>query len=101
MMNRTYDPNVVNSILIFTNGNNDNPNGTSLPDLLTALRNEYNPARPIQIIMIGYGGNVAREGLDQIANITKGKVYVVQTPQQVQEVVLDAISRRACNITDC
>jgi Bacterial extracellular solute-binding protein/von Willebrand factor type A domain len=96
MMNRTYDPNVVNSLLVFTNGNNNDPSGTSLPDLLTALGNEYNPAKPVQIIMIGFGGNVAREGLQQIADATRGNVYVVQAPEQIQDVVLDAISRRTC-----
>jgi hypothetical protein len=100
-VNRTYDPDVVNSVLVFTNGNNNDPNGAALPDLLTALRNEYNPAQPVQIIMIGYGSGVASEGLQQIADVTGGKVYVVQNPQQIKEVILDAISRRACTTPDC
>jgi hypothetical protein len=101
MMNRTYDPNVVNSLLVSTNGKNEDPNGISLSDLLTALRNEYSPSRPVQIIIISYGNNVAHESLQQIAETTQGKAYVVQTPQQIQEVILDAISRRACPITGC
>jgi hypothetical protein len=101
MISRTYNPNVVNSVLVFTNGNNEDPNGITLPDLLTALRNEFNPAQPVQIIMVGYGSGVAGEGPQRIAEATGGKAYVVQSPQQIQEVVLDAISRRACTTTDC
>lgn len=101
MMKRTYDPDVGNSVLVFTNGNNDDSRGTSLPDLLTALHNEYDPAHPVQIIMIGYGNGVAHDKLQQIADVTNGKVYVVRTPQEIQDVVLDAISRRACTVADC
>jgi von Willebrand factor type A domain len=101
MISRTYNPNVVNSVLVFTNGNNEDPNGITLPDLLTALRNEYNPTQPVQIIMVGYGNGVAGEGPQKIAEATGGKAYVVQSPQQIQEVVLDAISRRACTTADC
>jgi hypothetical protein len=101
MMKRTYNPDVGNSILVFTNGNNDDVRGTSLPDLLTALKNEYDQARPVQIIMIEYGSNAEHEKLQQIADATGGKVYVVQTPQEIQAVVLDAISRRACTVAYC
>lgn len=100
-MTRGYKPEVVNSILVFTNGNNQDPDGTSLTDLLSALRAEYDSARPVQIIMIGYGQGVARDQLQQIAEATHGKAYVVQTPQEIQGVVLDAISRRACTPDSC
>jgi Bacterial extracellular solute-binding protein/von Willebrand factor type A domain len=100
-MTRSYKPEMVNSILVFTNGTNQDPDGTTLPDLLTALRTEYDPARPVQIIMIGYGEGVARDNLQQIAEATQGNVYVVQSPQEIQNVVLDAISRRACTPASC
>jgi hypothetical protein len=100
-MTRSYKPEVVNSVLVFSNGKNQDPDGTSLPDLLTALHAEYDPARPVQIIIVGYGQGVARDELQQIAEATRGKAYVVQAPQEIQDVVLDAISRRACAPEAC
>jgi hypothetical protein len=98
MMQRTYDPQSVNSVLLFTDGTNDDPGGMSPGNLLTILRNEYAPARPVQITVVDFGDSINRDVLDRITMITRGGVYGVHTPQDLQalqKILPDVISRRA------
>jgi EmrB/QacA subfamily drug resistance transporter len=96
-VSRSYDPQRANSVLVFTGGTGDAPGGTSLPDLVAALRAEYDPARPVPVVVVGYGGGVDRAALGQIADATGGSVYLATTPDQaaqVEQVLLTDISRR-------
>jgi EmrB/QacA subfamily drug resistance transporter len=93
-MQRSYDPKPVNSLLLLTDGTNDDPGGISLSGLLAALLGEYDPARPVQIVVVGFGDDVDRGALDQIAGATRGSVHLARTPQQVQQILLTAMSRR-------
>jgi serine/threonine protein kinase len=97
MMQHSYDPQSINSVLLFTDGTNDDPGGMSPGELLTILRNEYDPVRPVQITIVDFGDNINRDILDRITRITRGSVYVVHTQQdlkELQKVLPDAISRR-------
>ncbi len=66
-MQRGYDPKLVNSLLLLTDGTNDDPGGIPLPGLLAALRGEYDPTRPVQIVIVGFGDNVDRGALDPLS----------------------------------
>jgi putative drug exporter of the RND superfamily len=95
MMTRTYSAKQVNSIIVYTAGQHDNSK-ISQQDLVAALRREYDPARPVQILMVGIGDGVDRGELDQIAKATHGSAYTVTAPQQMQKIVFNALSRRVC-----
>jgi hypothetical protein len=95
-MKNSYKPEMINSLLLLTDGKNDDPHGISLQQLLTTLNKEFDPNRPVQVIMIGFGQGVDRSELDQIARATRGSVHIAHTPAEIQKIFLSAISRRVC-----
>lgn len=99
-MKRTYKPEYVNSVLLWTDGRNEDPGGPSLAETLDHMRREYDPERPVQVNMLGYGRGVDVNELRQIAQVTHGDAYVAETPGQIQGIFLKAVSRRVCE-PDC
>ncbi|NKZ09326.1 VWA domain-containing protein, partial [Actinomadura latina] len=93
-MKRTYKPEYVNSILLWTDGKNEDPGGPSLAETLEHIRREYDPERPVLINMFGNGDDVDINELRQIARLTHGDAYVAETPGQVQALFLKALSQR-------
>ncbi|GAA1548167.1 hypothetical protein GCM10009678_33560 [Actinomadura kijaniata] len=93
-MKRTYKPEFGNSILLLTDGANDDPGGLSLKQTLAELRSLRDPNRPIQVNMIGFGKGVDPNELKQIADATGGSVQVAQTPQEISKIFLRMLSRR-------
>ncbi|TDD62292.1 VWA domain-containing protein [Actinomadura darangshiensis] len=93
-MKRTYKPEYVNSILLWTDGRNEDPGGPSLAETLDHIRREYDPERPVLINMFGNGEDVDVNELRQIAQLTRGDAYVADTPGQVQALFLRALSQR-------
>ncbi|MGI5201029.1 substrate-binding domain-containing protein [Spirillospora sp. CA-108201] len=99
-MKRTYKPEYVNSVLLWTDGRNEDPHGPSLEETLDHMRREYDPERPVQVNMLGYGTGVDVAELRRIAQVTHGDAYVAETPGQIQAIFLKAVSRRVCE-PDC
>ncbi|NDU75869.1 solute-binding protein [Actinomadura sp. DSM 109109] len=99
-MKRTYKPEYVNSVLLWTDGRNEDPGGPSLEETLDHMRREYDSERPVQVNMLGYGSGVDIEELRRIAQVTHGDAYVAETPGQIQRIFLRAVSRRVCE-TGC
>ncbi|MEU8120806.1 substrate-binding domain-containing protein [Spirillospora sp. NPDC049024] len=99
-MKRTYKPEYVNSVLLWTDGRNEDPRGPSLEETLDHMRREYDPERPVQVNMLGYGSGVDVNELRRIAEVTHGDAYVAETPGQIQGIFLKAVSRRVCE-PDC
>jgi hypothetical protein len=63
---------------------------------LTALRKDRDPARPVQIIVIGFGPDVDTTELRKIANATGGSVYTAHAPQDILRIFGQATARRLC-----
>ncbi|MGP4028608.1 substrate-binding domain-containing protein [Actinomadura sp. 3N407] len=99
-MKRTYKPEYVNSILLWTDGKNEDKEGPSLPATLDHIRRAYDSERPVQINMFGLGEGVDVGELRRIARLTGGDAYVAETPGQVQALFLKALSQRVCE-PDC
>lgn len=94
LMNETYKPEFGNSILLLTDGKNDDPGGPSLPATLKQLKDMQDPNKPIQVNMIGFGEGVDRGELEQIAQATNGNVQVAMTPEEIKKIFLKMLSRR-------
>ncbi|WP_435200642.1 substrate-binding domain-containing protein [Janibacter sp. GS2] len=89
-----YDPDYVNSIVVFTDGENDNPNGgLSLTQLLTKLDESYDAKRPVRIITIGMG-EADPTALQQISDETGGTSYIAETPDDIERVFVQALLAR-------
>ncbi|WP_067487941.1 VWA domain-containing protein [Actinomadura hibisca] len=93
-MKRTYKAEFGNSILLLTDGANDDPGGPTLNQTIAALKKEQDPNRPIQINMIGFGKGVDPNELKKIADVTNGSVQVAQTPQEISKIFLLMLARR-------
>ncbi|WP_026416087.1 substrate-binding domain-containing protein [Actinomadura oligospora] len=93
-MKRTYKPEFGTSIVLLTDGTNDDKNGPTLKETLAKLRSEKDPNKPIQVNMIGFGPDTNPAELKQIAQLTGGDVEVAKTPQEISRIFLAMLSRR-------
>ncbi|MEV6632361.1 VWA domain-containing protein [Actinoplanes sp. NPDC051470] len=85
----------INSVLLFTDGENDNPGGLELPQLVDALKKANDPKRPVRMVIIGIGGEVNRKELEAITNATSaGGVFIAPDPAKISDIFLEAISSR-------
>jgi len=90
-----YDPASVNSVVLITDGENEDDAGIQLDALLTTLGVEADPARPVKVIGIALGPDADLGALEQIATATGGNAYQALDPQDLQGVLFDAIRRRS------
>ncbi|AKU15863.1 VWA domain-containing protein [Luteipulveratus mongoliensis] len=91
----TYDPRYVNSVVVMTDGANDDPNGgLNLQQVLTKLRGQYDPKKPVKIVTIGIGDKTDPKALKDIAAATDGLSYTTKTPDEITGVFVDAFLRR-------
>jgi hypothetical protein len=85
----------VNSVLLFTDGANKNPDGISRATLVAELKKLSDPKRPVRMVIIGIGNEVDRAELDAIAKATSaGGVFVAPDPAKISDIFLEAISSR-------
>lgn len=93
---RTWDPERANSVVLITDGHNADRHGISLDKLVSTLRQENDPERPVAIYPIAYGPSSDFATLQQIAAAAGGKAYAAPDPRMISRVLRDAIGRRAC-----
>ena len=89
-----YDPEAVNSVVLITDGENEDDTGIQLGELLDTLRAEADPERPVKVIGIALGPDADLDALQQIADATGGAAYQALDPEDLQDVLFDAIRRR-------
>ncbi|MBD2760867.1 VWA domain-containing protein [Yimella sp. cx-573] len=93
---KTYRDGYVNSIVVLTDGKNDDPGGgLSLQQLLGNLRKAYNADKPIKIVAISMGDETDPEALKQVAKSTDGLSYVTKNPAEISTVFVDAFLHRS------
>lgn len=95
-MRNSYKVGYYNSILVLTDGKNDDTKGPTLNGLLSSLKKLNDPARPVMVIFIGFGPDVDMNAMQAIAAATNGAAYHAIKPQDVQRFFLDSIARRIC-----
>lgn len=100
-MSRTYRPDRTNVILMLTDGDNDNPGGMELEELMEQIDELASPSRPIPIITIAFGPDVQNlEPLQQIAAATGGAAYMTEDPTEIGDIFLQAFSLRIATEED-
>ncbi|ASR02137.1 substrate-binding domain-containing protein [Gordonia rubripertincta] len=90
----TYDPNYSNSVIIMTDGQNEDPNSISLDELLAELKRLEDPARPVLVLTIGISDDADSDALKQIAEATGGTTYIAENAADIRTVFVDAIQAR-------
>jgi len=99
----SYTPNKVNSVVVFTDGKNNDPSGgLSLSQLLAQLKQLSDPKRPLPVFIIAFGRqtDVDMPTMRKIAAVTRGAAYNANTPAEINKVFLDAVGLRTCR-PDC
>jgi hypothetical protein len=90
-----YDPTAVNSVLVLTDGTNeDDDGGLRLDELLETLRDEADADRPIKVIGVALGPDADLGALERIAEATEGAAYSAVDPADLQTVLFDALRQR-------
>ena len=89
-----YDGNYVNSVVIMTDGKNDDPGGgLDLKQLLARIKATSKGDRPVRVITIGMGEADPR-ALQAISKATGGTSYIANTPADIQRVFVQALLAR-------
>lgn len=97
-MTEEYREEMNNTLLVITAGRDDG-RGTSRAELVERLRAEWDPRRPVQIVVIAFGADADRDGLAAVAAATNGSLHVAQEPNEIIDVFLAALARRLCHPT--
>ncbi|MCR5978420.1 VWA domain-containing protein [Gordonia jinghuaiqii] len=90
----TYDPNYSNSVIIMTDGQNEDPDSITLNSLLAELKRLEDPARPVLVLTIGISDDADSDALRQISEATGGTTYVAKNAADIRTVFVDAIQAR-------
>ncbi|PWU49362.1 VWA domain-containing protein [Micromonospora globispora] len=90
-----WEPGKVNSVVLFTDGKNEDAKGISRATLLEQLRKIKDPEQPVRVIIIGIGTEVSKSELESIAGEADGAAFVAQDPSKIGEIFLQAISQRS------
>ncbi|MBH0010099.1 VWA domain-containing protein [Salinibacterium sp. SWN1162] len=91
-----YDPSKINSVLLITDGYNEDDDGISLDALLKSLKELEDPTQPVPVILIGFGPDTDLESMTEIAQSTGGAAYSATVPEDLGKVLVDALSQRSC-----
>ncbi|MFC6341888.1 VWA domain-containing protein, partial [Nocardioides hankookensis] len=91
---RDYDPTYSNSVILMTDGANDDPGSISLDRLVHELEKAHSPKRPVRIIGIGISDDADYAALKRIAKATGGEAYSADTPEDILGVFAQAIASR-------
>ena len=90
----TYDPNYSNSVIIMTDGQNEDPNSITLDALIAELKRLEDPARPVLVLTIGISDDADSNALAKIAEATGGTTYVAHNADDIRSVFVNAIQAR-------
>ncbi|QAV71701.1 VWA domain-containing protein [Salinibacterium sp. UTAS2018] len=93
-----YNPDKVNSVMLITDGRNEDDNGISLEKLLEELTVmiDANRDEPVPVVLVGIGPDTDVEAMRKIAQATGGTAYQANNPTELSNVMLEALSQRDC-----
>jgi hypothetical protein len=89
-----YDPTAVTSVVIITDGKDEDEDTIGLDALLQTLADEVDPSRPVKVIGIALGPDADMDALEQIAAATGGAAYSAVDENDLQTVLFDALRKR-------
>lgn len=87
-----YQPDMLNAVVLFTDGKNDDDDGISLQELERRLRDVVDPNREVLFVGVGYGPEADFDTLGAVAEITGGKLYEPERPEDIRNVFIDVVT---------
>ncbi|ANJ26710.1 VWA domain-containing protein [Agromyces aureus] len=91
-----YDPETVNSVLLLTDGRNEDENGITREQLLEQLAAMNEDGQQVPVVLVGIGPDTDLESMRLIAEATGGAAYSAERPEDLKTVLTDALSQRSC-----
>jgi Ca-activated chloride channel family protein len=88
----TYLPDAVNSVVVITDGKNEDPGSITLEQLLAQLRGLHNPDRPVHIVTLAYGSGADQAALAQVARVTDGLQFSSPDPRSIGKIFVTAVA---------
>jgi hypothetical protein len=89
-----YDPKSINSVIILTDGKNEDSDSLSLSELLATIQRERDPARPVMVVAIGITEDADEDALNKIAKATGGQSYIAREASEISKVFVNALESR-------
>jgi hypothetical protein len=89
-----FDPTSVSSVVIITDGRDEDVGSIGLGPLVETLRAEADATRPVKVIGIALGPDADLDALRQIGEATGGAAYSAVDPNDLQTVLFDALRQR-------
>ncbi len=90
-----YDPKRVNSVVLLTDGKNEDPGSMSIDDLLGKLAAAKDSSRPIVVITVAIGPDADAATLARVTQVTGGRSYTATAPEQITALFVDALLNRS------
>lgn len=87
-----YRPDAVNTVLLVSDGQNEDPGSVDLAGTLARLKAWYKPGRPVHVVTLAYGAKADRTVLHHIAAATGGQAYAAVDPRQISKVLIAAMT---------
>ncbi len=89
---RAYTPGALNTVIVLTDGRNeDAPGSITLDQLTSALQSVAQSAHPVHLITIGYGADVDENALSAIAKASGGTSFASPDPRSIDKVFVQAL----------
>lgn len=96
-MQERQSPDTISSVLLLTDGINDDTTGglseDEVVELLTQARESSE--QPVTVVLIGMGPAVDEEALERLATAAGGESFVLRDPRELPQVFVDVVARRA------
>ncbi|MGH3875403.1 MAG: substrate-binding and VWA domain-containing protein [Actinophytocola sp.] len=91
----------MNTVVVMTDGQDDNDSDITRAQLLDELRKLQNPRRPLKLIGIGIGPDVNAAELTALTKVTGGQAFVAPDPSKIGDVFYSALSLMLCQPPTC
>jgi Ca-activated chloride channel homolog len=90
-----YRDGYVNTLVVITDGRNEDPGSITLQRLLAELRERYDPRKPVHIVTLAYGSGADGAALSQVAKATHGLQFAAPDPRRIGEIFVTAVAALA------
>lgn len=87
-----YRADCVNTVVVITDGANEDPGSIALPDLLAQLKTLYDPVKPVHVVTLAYGDGADPAALAKVAKVTDGLQFSSPDPRSISTVFVTAVA---------
>lgn len=95
-MTRSFVPGRMHTVVLLSDGKNEDAQGIGLSQVRASLLREQDPDRPVRVVTIALGPGSDTAALSALSRATGGASYVAATPGDIRRVFLDAVGQRSC-----